>query len=54
MVTPEDAPLAIFGRGASTAVAERLARAHVETMSSAYAEVPAPGEVRHQPRRPPS
>jgi sulfide:quinone oxidoreductase len=45
LVTPEDAPLAIFGSGASTAVAERLQRAHVETLCSSYPEVPAEGEV---------
>lgn len=45
LITPEDTPLAIFGSGASTAVAERLERAHVETVCSSYAEVPASGEV---------
>jgi len=45
LVTPEDAPLAIFGSGASTAVAERLQRAGVQTVCSSYAEVPAAGEV---------
>ncbi|HUH80917.1 MAG TPA: FAD-dependent oxidoreductase [Solirubrobacteraceae bacterium] len=45
LITPEDSPLAIFGSGASTAVAERLARAHVDTVCSSYAEVPASGKV---------
>ena len=45
LITPEDAPLAIFGSGASTAVAERLADAHVEVLCSSYAEVPASGAV---------
>jgi len=45
IVSPEDAPLAIFGSGASTAVGELLERAHIQTINSAYAEVPKPGEV---------
>jgi sulfide:quinone oxidoreductase len=45
IVSPEDAPLAIFGSGASTAVGELLGRAHIETINSAYAEVPRAGEV---------
>jgi sulfide:quinone oxidoreductase len=45
LVTPEDAPLAIFGQTASKAVANVLARAQVETITSAYAEVPASGTV---------
>jgi len=45
IITPEDAPLAVFGSAASTAVSERLARAGIEVISSAYAEMPAEGEV---------
>ncbi len=45
IITPEDSPLAIFGTAASSAVAARLARAHVETISSAYVEIPATGEI---------
>ncbi len=45
IVTPEDSPLAIFGLAASSAVAELLERAHIETINSAYAEVPRSGEV---------
>jgi sulfide:quinone oxidoreductase len=45
IVTPEDAPLAIFGANASSAVGELLARAHIQTITSAYAEVPGAGEV---------
>jgi len=45
LVTPEDAPLAIFGSAASTAVEQRLARAGVQVISSSYAEVPRMGEV---------
>ena len=45
IVTPEDSPLAIFGSSASGAVTELLGRANVETISSAYAEVPSSREV---------
>jgi sulfide:quinone oxidoreductase len=45
IVTPEEAPLAIFGAVASNAVAERLQRAGIATINSAYAEVPRAGEV---------
>jgi sulfide:quinone oxidoreductase len=45
IVTPEDAPLAIFGASASSSIADLLARAHIETITSAYAEVPNAREV---------
>jgi sulfide:quinone oxidoreductase len=45
IVTPEAAPLAIFGSGASDAVGKLLERAHIQTINSAYAEVPKAGEV---------
>ncbi len=45
IVSPEDAPLAIFGQNASMAVSKLLARANIETINSAYAEVPRAGEV---------
>ncbi len=45
IATPEDSPLAIFGKNASDTVAELLAQAHIETINSAYAEVPRAGEV---------
>ena len=45
IVTPEDSPLAIFGSGASNAIAELLDRANVQSINSAYAEVPRSGEV---------
>jgi sulfide:quinone oxidoreductase len=45
VVTPEDSPLAIFGSAASNAVVDLLAAAKVETISSAYAEVPSYDEV---------
>ena len=37
--------MAIFGSTASSAIAERLERAHIKTINSAYVEVPSAGEV---------
>ena len=45
IVTPEDAPLAIFGAAVSDAVSERLDKAGIHTINSAYAEIPTQGEV---------
>jgi sulfide:quinone oxidoreductase len=45
IVTPEDSPLAIFGAAASNSIAELLAGASVETINSAYAEIPSAHEV---------
>jgi sulfide:quinone oxidoreductase len=45
IVTPEDSPLAIFGASASNSIAELLAGANIETVNSAYAEVPNAHEV---------
>jgi sulfide:quinone oxidoreductase len=45
VVTPEDAPLAIFGQEASTSVAELLRQAGIATVTSSYAEVPSSKEV---------
>jgi sulfide:quinone oxidoreductase len=45
VITPEDAPLAVLGTAASTAVVELLERTGVHTITSAHAEVPRPGEV---------
>jgi sulfide:quinone oxidoreductase len=45
IVTPEDSPLAIFGQNASSAVTGLLERSHIQTISSAYAEVPRSEEV---------
>jgi sulfide:quinone oxidoreductase len=39
LVTPEDAPLALFGRTASEAVAQRLEAAGITTKLTAYAEL---------------
>jgi sulfide:quinone oxidoreductase len=40
IVTPEDAPLAIFGLGASAGMAALLAEAGIEVITSAYTEIP--------------
>ncbi len=45
VVTPEDAPLAIFGQQASASVGKLLRQAGVERATSSYAEVPRSGEV---------
>jgi sulfide:quinone oxidoreductase len=45
LLTPEDSPLAIFGEAASKVVSELLERAHIQTVNSAYCEVPRSGEV---------
>jgi sulfide:quinone oxidoreductase len=45
IVTPEDAPLAIFGAAVSSAVRELLERVGIDTINSAYAEIPTKGEV---------
>jgi sulfide:quinone oxidoreductase len=45
IVTPEDRPLAIFGERASEGVAGLLAKARIETITSAYAEIPEPGRI---------
>jgi sulfide:quinone oxidoreductase len=49
VVTPEDAPLAVFGAPVSQAVAELLAENRVDTLTSAHAEVSAPGRVSIRP-----
>jgi sulfide:quinone oxidoreductase len=45
IITPEDAPLAIFGGAASNAVSELLEMARIQTINSAYAEIPTQGQV---------
>jgi sulfide:quinone oxidoreductase len=49
IATPEDAPLAVFGLGASEAVRRLLATKGIETITSAYCEVHAPGRVTINP-----
>jgi sulfide:quinone oxidoreductase len=45
ILTPEDSPLAIFGSRVSSTIAELLGKANIQTINSAYAEVPSSGEV---------
>jgi sulfide:quinone oxidoreductase len=45
IVTPEDAPLAIFGEAVSSALSELLEKAEIHTINSAYAEIPAEGQL---------
>jgi sulfide:quinone oxidoreductase len=45
ILTPEEAPLAIFGSAVSEAVRDLLAESGIEVITSADAEVPAPGQV---------
>jgi sulfide:quinone oxidoreductase len=45
IVTPEPKPLAIFGEMASNAVADLLSQTRITTLTSSYAQVPAPGQV---------
>jgi sulfide:quinone oxidoreductase len=45
VITPEDAPLAIFGTAAGDAVAELLSAAGITLISSARAQVPQAGQV---------
>jgi sulfide:quinone oxidoreductase len=45
IVTPEQAPLAIFGATVSSAVGELLEKAGIQMINSAYAEIPAQGQV---------
>ncbi|MGO9891844.1 MAG: FAD-dependent oxidoreductase [Solirubrobacteraceae bacterium] len=49
VATPEDAPLAIFGRGASDAVGQLLKDNGIFTVASAHCEVPEPGHVAINP-----
>lgn len=49
IVTPEDAPLAVFGEVASRAVARLLEGNGVATITSAHASVPEPGRVAIRP-----
>ncbi len=45
IITPEDAPLAIFGTAVSDAVSELLEKAGIQEINSAYAEIPTQGQV---------
>ena len=45
IITPEDAPLAIFGRDASEGIERLLEENGITTITSAHCEVPGPGRV---------
>jgi sulfide:quinone oxidoreductase len=49
IATPEDAPLAIFGSGASQGVEALLERQGIDTITSAQCEIHEPGRVTIQP-----
>ncbi|HLI32248.1 MAG TPA: FAD-dependent oxidoreductase [Solirubrobacteraceae bacterium] len=49
LVTPEDAPLAIFGSEVSARLGEILDAAGISVITSAWAEVPHQGEIRVSP-----
>jgi sulfide:quinone oxidoreductase len=49
IATPEDAPLAVFGRGVSDAVRQLLEENGILTITSAYCEVHEPGRVAINP-----
>ncbi len=49
VITPEEAPLAVFGAGASDGLARLLAERGVEVVTSAYSEVPQSGLVKISP-----
>lgn len=45
IVTPEDAPLAIFGRGASDGISQLLKERSITTVTSAHCEIPESGRI---------
>ncbi|MDQ6744588.1 MAG: NAD(P)/FAD-dependent oxidoreductase [Actinomycetota bacterium] len=45
IITPEEAPLAIFGRGASDVIQQLLQANGIVTITSAHCEVPAQGRI---------
>jgi sulfide:quinone oxidoreductase len=49
VVTPEEAPLAVFGAPVSQAVTALLAKSGVDVLTSTHAEVPAPGRIAIHP-----
>ena len=49
IITPEDAPLGVFGEKASQAVAQRLKDRGIDVVTSAYAEIPGGGVVTVSP-----
>jgi sulfide:quinone oxidoreductase len=49
VLTPEDAPLAVFGQGAADAVGTLLADDKIEVITSAYCEIPQSGVIEIAP-----
>ena len=49
LVTPEDAPLAVFGDGVCEAVTKLLAENRIEVLTSSYAEIPTGGVIEISP-----
>jgi sulfide:quinone oxidoreductase len=49
IVTPEDAPLGIFGSAVSTAASDLLAAARIQTITSPHVEIPSNGRLAIQP-----
>jgi sulfide:quinone oxidoreductase len=49
ILTPEDAPLAVFGEGASSAVAQLLAESKIEVITAVYCEIPEAGTIEIMP-----
>jgi sulfide:quinone oxidoreductase len=49
ILTPEDAPLAIFGDGASRVVTDLLADSQIDVIPSAYCEIPRSGHIEVSP-----
>ena len=49
ILTPEDTPLAVFGGGASQALSTLLAERKIDVITSAYCEIPQPGQIEASP-----
>ncbi len=49
LLTPEDAPLALFGTGVSERIGELLSANRIEVVASSYCEIPRAGEVEISP-----
>jgi sulfide:quinone oxidoreductase len=49
ILTPEQAPLAVFGDAATAAVTQLLAERQIEVITSAHCEIPQPGRIEVSP-----
>jgi sulfide:quinone oxidoreductase len=49
VLTPEGAPLAVFGGGVSEGLSELLAENHIDVVTSAYCEIPRAGQIEVTP-----